>query len=330
MAESKLFRNRKAFTLVELLVVIAIIGILVALLLPAVQKAREAAQRLQCSNNLRQITFATLNYESNRKKLPAGGYFGNSERNDRGTIMIYLLPYIEEQAMYDAFDFNTVTDNQKLPNGALIKQQTISPYLCPSSGDQQTYVHGHAKGLGLPSVPSNYGASSGPTKRGNNGAHSCQLFSRWNNSFRVNGKDMSETGTGGSGTDKFAGVFHRRGKQVKLREVKDGLSKTIFIGETLAQCSMHVRNGWAMTNNGQGLFTTLIPLNWENCDDESKQGCYHPWNWNAELGFKSKHAGGVQFGYGDGSVHMLETGIDPYVLNLLGHKDDGVPITEQP
>lgn len=318
--------DRSAFTLVELLVVIAIIGLLVALLLPAVQKAREAAQRMQCQNNLKQIQLGSHNYESARRKLPPGAVFGNNAAGDRGSVMIFLLPYVEEQALFDSFDFTRSTNNQKLPSGEYIKQQVVPGYLCPSSGDQEMYVHGNPIGLGVASVPSNYIASSGATKRGNHGKHSCPLFSRWNNSFRINNQNAAFNGGGALGTKDFGGPFHRKGYEVRLKQIEDGLSKTIFFGESLAQCSMHVRNGWAMTNNAQGLISTLIPLNWQSCDDNSTQGCYHPWNWNAELGFKSSHDGVVQFSFGDGSVHAVSASIDPFTLNLLGNKADGQPV----
>ncbi|HTN75701.1 MAG TPA: DUF1559 domain-containing protein, partial [Pirellulaceae bacterium] len=97
-------RRSRAFTLVELLVVIAIIGVLVALLLPAVQAAREAARRMQCTNNLKQIGLAILNYENTHKSLPPGGLMQKSGFGHSWWVRI--LPYVEQNAVYEKFDQN--------------------------------------------------------------------------------------------------------------------------------------------------------------------------------------------------------------------------------
>src|SRR5256714_13555627 len=93
--------RRFGFTLVELLVVIAIIGVLVAILLPAVQAAREAARRMQCSNNLKQIGLALHNYENAYGTLPPGGIYVNSSGMKRGSALVHLLPFIEQPALYE-------------------------------------------------------------------------------------------------------------------------------------------------------------------------------------------------------------------------------------
>src|SRR5687767_8536224 len=99
--------TRSGFTLVELLVVIAIIGILVALLLPAVQSAREAARRMQCGNNLKQLGLALLNYEAGQRVFPfgCGGAVGHQRYAQTGTWAAFILPQLEQQALYDLFDF---------------------------------------------------------------------------------------------------------------------------------------------------------------------------------------------------------------------------------
>src|SRR4051812_5373086 len=108
----QIYLQRRGFTLVELLVVIAIIGVLVALLLPAVQSAREAARRAQCEANIKNVSLAVLNYESARKRLPVGMSFNpllestlSRLANYNQNWIIYILPYIEEQSTYDSFNF---------------------------------------------------------------------------------------------------------------------------------------------------------------------------------------------------------------------------------
>src|SRR5262245_42755608 len=114
-------RARAGFTLVELLVVIPIIGVLVALLLPAVQAARESARRTQCANNLKQIGLAMTNYHDTSKWFPPGSVWVNDTATDarnKGSFLIRILPYIEQQTLYQCFDFNLPTNDQRLTSSS--------------------------------------------------------------------------------------------------------------------------------------------------------------------------------------------------------------------
>jgi prepilin-type N-terminal cleavage/methylation domain-containing protein len=147
-------RRSKAFTLVELLVVIAIIGILVALLLPAIQSAREAARASQCSNNLKQIGLAMLGYESSKKTLPPGLWFrtapGGSQPGNRawGHVVtswpVEILPNIEEGTLYDRYGIKLDKNNAAQPDlseapGSQLAQTTISAFVCPSDVGSPDY-----------------------------------------------------------------------------------------------------------------------------------------------------------------------------------------------
>lgn len=143
-------RSRSGFTLVELLVVIAVIGVLVALLLPAVQAGREAARRMACQNNLKQIGLATQMYHNARGHLPPAAIVKNvGDTFDEAGCLLYLLPYVEEAGKYVVFDPLQSIDH---PDNAGVAETTIPTYLCPSM------AYEHAEGqLG----PSSYSPSTG-------------------------------------------------------------------------------------------------------------------------------------------------------------------------
>ena len=126
---------------------------------------------------------------------------------------------------------------------------------------------------------------------------------------------------------KFAGPFTRLGVSAKARQIRDGLSKTIFMGEVRVPCSVHAQAGWAITNNGSGYCTTLIPINYDTCDEAAVDPCHRPCTWNTDVGFKSAHPGGAHFLMGDGSVQFLEEAIDHQAYQYLGAKADGETVT---
>src|SRR4051812_6778373 len=147
---------RNAMTLIELLVVIAIIGILVALLLPAIQAAREAARRSQCTNNMKQIGLAVVNFEQANKYLPPGGCWEPDIRTN-GSVYLHLLPYLEEASVYQGIDLRSNNiDDTLLPNSTQrVDSVVIKPLICPSD-DRQVEYDGR--------VAHNYAASNGPTE----------------------------------------------------------------------------------------------------------------------------------------------------------------------
>ncbi len=320
--------KRVAFTLVELLVVIAIIGILVALLLPAIQAAREAARRTQCNNNMKQIGIALHNYHDTFNTYPPAGLWerrtpwhgspaGRNQR--RGGIFLHLLPFVEQQQLFDSINLiNGHYDAQRPePGGPRIRANIIDAYICPSdthNGRRSGAIHGY----GL----INYGANAGPLSQGGTGSPSCQC----------NMSSMNQYIPIALTTPR--GPFHREGNRFicRNRDIVDGLSSTIFVGEIRPSCTNHSNSrGWARPNNGQGLFRTTIPINFDNCRTGgqadaifgSGQRCYANCNWRTEFGFHSSHPGGAQFIMGDASVQFFSQDIDMFNFNRLGAREDG-------
>jgi prepilin-type N-terminal cleavage/methylation domain-containing protein len=302
-------KHRPGFSLVELLVVMAIIGILVALLLPAVQAAREAARRAQCSNNLKQIGLAVLTYEDVHKSLAPGGIFDSASGIKRGSVLVHLLPFMEQPHLHSAIDFRLPSiEGQTLPGSTQkISSALISSYICPSDN--------HSDFFGG-SALHNYSASRGPTEVYDNPACSCSH--PWQGLAMAPLDDKS----------RFAGPFTRVGSVSGLEEVTDGLTNTIFFGEVRPNCSEHARNGWLASNNGSGYCTTLIPINFDTCNDNAPDPCNRSCNWNTEVGLKSAHPGGSQFLLGDGSVRFIGATINHQAYQYLGAKNDGQAVND--
>ena len=261
--------HKTAFTLVELLVVITIIGILIALLLPAVQAAREAARRMQCSNNLKQLGLAVLNYQSAHGVLPPGAFYGDKQHPVatpswdlswfKGSVFVHLLPYVEQQAIYDAYDFRqpNITAQKFAGSNVEIRTTVIAGYVCASDDHPPTFSVPAADGWMGPSgcgrvvALGNYSASAGPTTVANNSSCSC-------------GIDFSANFSGSSITLGVidvnpAGPFNRVSIAVTLADIKDGLSNTIFFGEIQPLSSQNAQRGWADPCNGCGVTSTIIP-----------------------------------------------------------------------
>jgi hypothetical protein len=126
---------------------------------------------------------------------------------------------------------------------------------------------------------------------------------------------------------KFGGPFTRNTFEVKLEQVTDGMSNTIFMGEVRPACSRHTAEGWGVSHSGNGLVSTIVPINWDSCSTlpPLKCGCWD--NWVSELGFKSVHPGGALFCMGDASVRFLDETITPFVYNALGGKAEELVVS---
>jgi prepilin-type N-terminal cleavage/methylation domain-containing protein/prepilin-type processing-associated H-X9-DG protein len=277
---SSRFRGRSGFTLVELLVVIAIIGILIALLLPAIQSAREASRRMSCTNNLKHLGLGIASYETAFKFYPAGrvgcddnnsDYCGNNPMTKHvGTsALILLLPYIEQKSLYQLVDFKTGMNIIDYPSlnarNLAVAQQRPSILICLTDTAKM--------------LPGDWGVSSYGLSFGKNGPPSIGYDVKYANN----------------------GMFYYR-SQIKIKEVIDGLSRTIFLGEVYDGHLGEVSSAWAYAAR-HGLFrSTVNPLN-------TRPGTGIVYN-SLNGAFGSRHANGANFLYGDGRVDFMDENID--------------------
>ena len=259
-------RSRKAFTLVELLVVIAIIGILVGLLLPAVQAAREAARRMQCSNNLKQIGLAIHNYESAHKRYPNGTedrpvanggvgrpWQGGDHR--KGTVLVKILPFVEQAPLYNTIDFRfdvvAQLNAQGTFNDGRINMRTVGMpvYRCPSDGTsgavlrRQDQLYNYSLSIGNQNMPGRGWCNEFP----NNSWQTRANGVLGGNLFRTGGRGHGNGNTG----DQISGVISRYSWSARFSDLIDGTSNTIAGGEIIPRCHDHHRGGWYNANGPQ-------------------------------------------------------------------------------
>jgi prepilin-type N-terminal cleavage/methylation domain-containing protein/prepilin-type processing-associated H-X9-DG protein len=315
--------SRAAFTLVELLVVIAIIGILIALLLPAVQSARESARRTQCNNNLKQIALAVHTHESAKKHLPINTQSESgwnwAVQGDRASWswLARSLPYIEQENVYSNFAGGELPDNevevavsatvpygyrpnQRFNQNTVVLRTVVQTFICPSdtAGLQRTRTD-RSNLEGQEIAVTNYKGVSG---------------SNWNWGPWVNPGPAND----GEGLLRGNGIFFRKDFVPKLRltDVLDGTSNTFMVGEDIPEKNTHC--SWPYANNSVG--TCAIP---PNNNKQANGQDFVATDWPNVYSFRSRHPGGLQFARADGSVRFVRTTIALPIYRALATRKGG-------
>jgi len=317
--------GRKGFTLIELLVVIAIIAVLVGLLLPAVQKVREAAARMSCQNNLKQITLAAMNFESTGGVLPPGGIVSPTSPSNpwepapdggpfTGTLA-FLLPYIEQNNIYTQLDPNLFNfkstarawaytgtpvsgDGNQTGNYNKVCNANIKSYVCPSDNAQDV-----TPTTGVWDFNMWYSAATGWTAD----------YVMYTPGFGAELGATNYIANGGSTLDapaSAAGAFNAscigpfyKNSKTKLTSITDGTSNTLAFGESLG--GEYSLRDFKLSWMGSAALWTNYGVPPDNCTPPSGGSCDKAEWWT----FSSKHAGIVQFSMCDGSVRGVSKGI---------------------
>ncbi len=331
--------RRRAFTLVELLVVIAIIGILIGMLLPAVQQVREAARRTSCANKIRQLSLAVMNYESAMRDFPPGyeqeylssSLVGSQNSGYQGhSVFYYLLPYIEQNNLYDTMDKNVPKANVAATVADGLASTMIDALVCPSDQLPERSVPYPSTG-----TPSEYYGST---------------------SYRANGGERPVYATRSTNDGMFmcVGPSARKawtapdGIEVKFSSVLDGTSNTIMFGEFFhydKNFDTFSANGWnsgskidgwsrwypakgdiGLSNIMGGAFAPInyrIPWAYGEPGAPTSQGSWYIYQDQRLSSFGSGHAQGANVTNGDGSTRFLRESISQNILRLLCERSDG-------
>lgn len=323
----------RGFTLVELLVVIAIIGVLVALLLPAVQAAREAARRTQCGSNLRQIGLGLHNYHDVHRRFPVGarGDGGRYQNPEWPYLLHYTMPFLEETSMGNVLGYIEKTSqvrpwftNAQTVWPKSIQGKSVPVFLCPSDGmggetkEKTIGTEGTINPNGVQLFVSNY----------------LGIFSGVND-----GENMADAYRSATFDPKHRAVFTLN-RGARLKDIADGSSKTLLMAEYLSGIPLDQR-GWIYTHRAGSMFlyvantpNTSVPDNllshpnfctaMSNLPEQNLPCTTGDENSNS-VAARSRHPGGVHGLMCDGSVHFFADEVDSRLWSSLGWIQDGAP-----
>jgi len=296
--------SRRGFTLIELLVVIAIIGVLIALLLPAVQSAREAARRTQCINNLKQLALAANNYESTYGSLPPGNlpqiWTQTGDFYTGVNCFAFMLGFIEADTLFDAYNFNMSMRDGANVTAAATNLQVL---WCPSDPEASELVELHpwydVQPPGFTQAARSYVANRGTF---------------WMTDFRYHLDDVCYDQVRRTAT----GTIYEA-SATRFSEIKDGTSNTFLFSEAAfgklwPAWRKHWNRWWHSGWMEDAFFDTTAAIN-QAAENETR------WNWHSVTAASSYHPGGANFAFVDGSVRFIKDTISTWQLG-----DDGLPV----
>ncbi|WP_425617076.1 DUF1559 domain-containing protein [Anatilimnocola sp. NA78] len=305
-------KTKRAFTLVELLVVIAIIGVLVALLLPAVQAAREAARRMSCSNNLKQIGLALQNYHDTVLAFPYGGTDGIKRSTPAMNDIswhVRVLPFIEQNAVYDKVNWGVAYNNAA--NTPIMHIQ-IKGYFCPSQSIVRSGSSGEKDAAqSVAGFTTHYYGVNGP--QGTN-ATTGQVYTNHPN---------TSSGHGDIAGDGVLNTYEAS----NMAAVTDGTSNTFLVGEISFQKALqptaHSLRVW--TRGGGSTTTTSATKNIEFPINSTPYNGSNNFN---DISFGSQHPAGALFGLVDGSVRLVSQNIDMSIYQAMASRSGGESLVD--
>ena len=320
--------NQCGFTLIELLVVMSILGVLLALLLPAVQSAREAARRTQCRNNLKQIGLALHNYHDSHGVFPFGGTasYPSAQRFtwNKHVWIEFLLPYVDQSSLYNKIDFSQPNDGSA--NESLFEGKPFAFLACPSNPFGNTLATktgayfvdwratdsftglGPIQGLHYPLCGGSF-LPDFPPPDCTDGVNSYCCSEQ-------SAADDSRPWWLPQAGRQYPGVFSRGVTRSRMSDIQDGASNTLMVGERNAEeCAFG------------GAFSWNFPVFFTGQHINSETRTPNPKAYEQNCGASSYHSGGALFVAADGSVNFLSEDISHRVYCALGDKADGTAVS---